>query len=630
VLVVSSKLWWIGAPIAAYVLYAAVGAWRGRLAPRATINAHTSLLLMGYLATTAALGVFWVANQQLPPFDLHYLFGYATLLLLAVHLSLNLPLALRILRAPRRGEPGTATARPSARSVASWIGVAAAVAGAFALGMRHGRGELAVSWGTRAAPGAVDLGPLDVVDRYHAFSSHSRTGVLARAPQVDWGPAPSPTKRTAGERLELPPARGTPVTSGALDRARLAAILWHAAGVTETRGGLLLRASPSSGALFASELYVIAHGVAGLAPGVYHYDAAEHALVRLRDGAVSAGALGVRDGIDTAPATLVLGAIFRRTGHKYHDRAYRYVAADAGHLLENLRIAARETGHDARPLPEIDEAATAQAIGLDEQEEGVMAVVPLLPAGAPDTVAPRGCRAPAFASPATAPASTTLGVTSLVHLGTSLRANVLAEPGVPTDPPEKTAALVRMPPPRAPAEPPLTVIAHRRSARRFDTAAEVPLDALASILHEAMAGTPPLLSRGVRAYVVAGRVTGLAPGVYRYAPAPHALVPTRSGNLIAAAGRAALDQDVIGTAAAVLVLTVDRAVLRTCEGARGYRHALLETGMIGERWLLGAAARALGACPVGAFYDDEAAALLGVSVDDAWVLHFAALGAESE
>jgi len=53
--------------------------------------------------------------------------------------------------------------------------------------------------------------------------------------------------------------------------------------------------------------------------------------------------------------------------------------------------------------------------------------------------------------------------------------------------------------------------------------------------------------------------------------------------------------------------------------------AFLEAGLMGERWLLGAVARGLGACPVGAFYDDEAAALVKTE-KGSWVLHFAALG----
>jgi len=37
-------------------------------------------------------------------------------------------------------------------------------------------------------------------------------------------------------------------------------------------------------------------------------------------------------------------------------------------------------------------------------------------------------------------------------------------------------------------------------------------------------------------------------------------------------------------------------------------------------------ARELGACSVGAFYDEEAAELLAVDPKEQWVIHFAGLG----
>jgi SagB-type dehydrogenase family enzyme len=134
----------------------------------------------------------------------------------------------------------------------------------------------------------------------------------------------------------------------------------------------------------------------------------------------------------------------------------------------------------------------------------------------------------------------------------------------------------------------------------------------------------PQLSDAVRIDLVVNRVAGLAPGVYRYRDG-HALEPVRSGDFAAAAQSAALSQEVIGGAAVVLVLSAEREPM-LAEGARGYRHAFLEAGMVGERWLLGAVARGLAACPLGAFYDDEAAALIGVDRRRQWVLHFAALG----
>lgn len=63
------KLAWVLLPLAVYGLYLGVAAARGRLPARQACNAQTSLLLIIYLLSTAGLGIFWVANQQLPVFD---------------------------------------------------------------------------------------------------------------------------------------------------------------------------------------------------------------------------------------------------------------------------------------------------------------------------------------------------------------------------------------------------------------------------------------------------------------------------------------------------------------------------------------------------------------------------------
>ena len=110
-------------------------------------------------------------------------------------------------------------------------------------------------------------------------------------------------------------------------------------------------------------------------------------------------------------------------------------------------------------------------------------------------------------------------------------------------------------------------------------------------------------------------------------------MPRRApAELRAAARAAALDQDVIGDAAAVFVLSMDRAVFAAdpLGPARGYRHAFLEAGLVGERIYLDAVPRGLGVCAVGAFYDDEASKLVGVDPAREWVIHFAALGVPSD
>ena len=183
-----------------------------------------------------------------------------------------------------------------------------------------------------------------------------------------------------------------------------ATLLWHGAGITAQRGGLALRASPSSGGLFSTELYVIARRVPGLAPGAWHYRPEAQVLLRVGDrraqgqapdqfGDVAASLGGAGD------ALIVATAVFRRTGHKYRDRCYRYVLADLGHALENLRVAAAALRWPAALLTRFDEAGLAAALAIaDEAEEGVLAVMRL---GAADAASPP--TAAEAASPSAAP-----------------------------------------------------------------------------------------------------------------------------------------------------------------------------------------------------------------------------------
>ena len=648
------KVLWVGLPLLIAAALLAVLVLRGRAPSRHAINVGSSVLLLAYVATTAGLGIFWVANQQLPVFDWHFLFGYGTVLLVSLHLAFNFPVVWRFFARHRKpASEATSTSAPSViearRGLLGALGVIAATSATFVLGLRHGRSELRIepsSGGGSPVGGSTVPDPaataLAVVERFHAFSSHSRAGVLARAPGVDWGDPPPPFKRHPGAaQLRLPAPGTTRATS--FDLAALGDILWHTTGVTQTRGGLHLRASPSSGALFSTELYVAARALPGLAPGLWHYDSQSHALERLREAAADELLLGARagDALRDAPALVAATAIFRRSGHKYRDRTYRYVLADLGHALENLRVAAAALGVPARFVAAFDEARAAQTLGVDEAEEGVLAVIRL---GAPmAALAPRTsvtARPASLASneeaasrwlaPSAAASNAPLGVTAAVHAATSLRAASAPPPASALTPLPRSLPqeLVELPPPVHAAPDWLRTIATRRSVRRY-ASTPLSLQVLAAVLSRMTTLHGPMLSPAVRVNVVVHAVAGLAPGAYRYEPAQHALVRRRAHSLLRDAARAAaLDQDVIGDAAAVFVLTIDRASFAADRfgPARGYRHAFLEAGLVGERVYLEAVARGLGACAVGAFYDDEAAALVGVDPAREWVVHFAALG----
>lgn len=620
---------WVLLPLFAAALWLAWRWLRRRPPGRQALNVGFSLLLLLYVLSTAALGVFWVANQQLPVFDWHYLFGYATLLLLALHLGFNARIVWRFFVPPQRR---IAAVRPAPKPGRRAFGLAAAllgIAAAYALGHRQGRQAVAGLAGGTAVPAGADDDAFAAVQRFHALSSNSRRGVL-RAPGVDWGDAPPAFKRLAPQpALPLPDPRAP--LAGRFDLQTLAMLLWHVAGVTEHGAVLRLRASPSSGALFATELYVAALAVDGLAPGLWHYDALAHGLHPVAAGIGAARALAAAaDGSARGAAALVVAtAVFRRSGHKYRDRTYRYVLADLGHALENLHLGARHGALQPHFVPRFDDLQSAALLGLDTAEEGVLAMVALWPrddAPALDRPLPDSLweAPPAAGAPP-------LGLTGAMHAASSLRQAGRGPTPAPPPPPAPAEAVpdtLALPQALPLSADVLQLIAQRRSRRRF-ASRPATLPQLSGVL-AAMAAPPMLLpAQTLQIHVVAHAVDGLAPGAYRYDAAGHALQPRRAGMpLRDAARRAALDQDVIGDAAVVFVLAIDAAPLRhdPVGPARAYRHALLHAGCIGERIYLAGGARGLGVCAVGAFHDDEAAALVAADPAREWILHFAALG----
>jgi SagB-type dehydrogenase family enzyme len=672
------KLVWVLLPIAAAVAWLAVRAWRGTLPSRQAINVLFSLLLLGYVAGTAGLGIFWVANQQLPVFDWHYLFGYATVLTLVVHLGFNLRVVWQHLRRMRGAAVPAAGAQaagvPARRKpllgLAGAGGLVLAAGLGYLVGLRHGRTELQLVAGPAADPGsAAAASPAaDFVERFHAFSGHSRTRVLRHAASTDWGAGPPAFKRyAASQRLALP-APGWPVAAASRAGPDLAAVgtwLWHTAGISERRGGIAFRTSPSSGALFASEWYLLALDVPGLAAGLWHYDPESHALHRLPPPAIGQGSAEGANATNSLAATLtamgplalpqachaviVASAIFARSGHKYGDRTYRYVLADLGHALENLRVAARAHGNsDVRLLTHFDEQRIGAALGLEPHSEAVLAVAALAPVGTSAVVddADHGLRWVSALHAGAAGDVERIGLTEAMQRATSLRvASASRAPGpgrvpwhgegVPPPRPEPPGAVFALPAARGTQADPLRTIAGRRSRRRF-SAQDLPVQALADVL-QAMTQAAPVLSSAVRIDVLTAAVSGLEPAAWRHraggvgtpsAPATLHRSIVHGPALRGRARAAALDQDVIGDAAVVFVLSLDRDVLRADRfgPARGYRHGFIEAGLVGERIYLAAGGLGLAACAVGAFYDDEAAALVGVETSREWVVHFAALG----
>jgi len=116
----------------------------------------------------------------------------------------------------------------------------------------------------------------------------------------------------------------------------------------------------------------------------------------------------------------------------------------------------------------------------------------------------------------------------------------------------------------------------------------------------------------VEAYIVAGSVEGIKPGLYHYDPRSHSLCLLREGDLRQALAEACLEQWFIADAPASIILTAyyARTASRYC--ARGYRYVLLDTGTAAENLYIVCEALGLATVFVGAFRDEELCQLLGL------------------
>src|SRR5262249_51913777 len=128
-------------------------------------------------------------------------------------------------------------------------------------------------------------------------------------------------------------------------------------GIVDHGNGYVLqkKTSPSGGALHPIEAYPIVRRVAGLAPGLYHYDAERHALELLEELMEDEAteylrfATGGQTPFRHAQVAFVLTARFRRNFWKYWRQQDQYgvLLLDAGHLSQTLYLVATELGLDA-------------------------------------------------------------------------------------------------------------------------------------------------------------------------------------------------------------------------------------------------------------------------------------------
>jgi SagB-type dehydrogenase family enzyme len=137
------------------------------------------------------------------------------------------------------------------------------------------------------------------------------------------------------------------------------------------------RTVPSGGGLYPLELYVLALDVDDLSPGTYHYHPLRHRLELIHEGSPRTAlepAL-VLDSFLAASAAIVISGVFWRSRFKYGLRGYRFTLLEAGHVAQNLVLAATALGLQSCLCGGFYERRLDPLLELDGVEESSLVVV---------------------------------------------------------------------------------------------------------------------------------------------------------------------------------------------------------------------------------------------------------------
>ena len=209
-------------------------------------------------------------------------------------------------------------------------------------------------------------------------------------------------RRSRREYLEQP-----------LTLQELSYLLWATQGVlqVEQDHSGSLRTVPSSGACHPYETYLVVNRVEGLRPGIYRYLALTHELLqcdppadppagsetcgrvtgseacgRVRDSEAF-GKVSVRDKLAAAcfgesfagdaPVCFIWSCIPYRGEWKYGSKSHKAMLVDAGHICQNLYLAAGSIGCGTCAIAGYDQDKIDALLGLDGHDEYVVYLAPV-------------------------------------------------------------------------------------------------------------------------------------------------------------------------------------------------------------------------------------------------------------
>jgi SagB-type dehydrogenase family enzyme len=150
----------------------------------------------------------------------------------------------------------------------------------------------------------------------------------------------------------------------------LAFLLWCTQGVKEVHAHqATFRTVPSAGARHAFETFLLVNDVEGLEPGLYRYLALSHNLQQVDDDPtlthrITAACFDQQFIVRCGVVFLWTAVPYRMTW-RYGERGYRDLHLDAGHVCQNLYLAAEAVNCGVCAIAAFDDNTMNELLGID-------------------------------------------------------------------------------------------------------------------------------------------------------------------------------------------------------------------------------------------------------------------------
>lgn len=167
-------------------------------------------------------------------------------------------------------------------------------------------------------------------------------------------------------------------TEIALSLDELSFLLWATQGVRELHPDYKLtkRIVPSAGARHAFETFLLINRVEGIPAGLFRYSALQHAIFAINTSETICSELTEaclkQAQITNSAVSFFWDAVVERMFWRYQERGYRYLHLDAGHVCQNLYLAAESINCGVCAIAAYDDELVNSTIGLDGVDQFII------------------------------------------------------------------------------------------------------------------------------------------------------------------------------------------------------------------------------------------------------------------